>query len=234
VAEPQHGWIGPAHAAYNHGAAMRDPLLSSSVPDTLLTFGEFWSDGVDGPFETVAVGKPQIDAMRGAIPPVDERPATVTIVSAAIDPAEIVGFTLAVRDALPAGWTVTFRPHPVERHLVTQRYGALAAADRVELDLDTDLYVALGRTRAVIGDASTVLYEALAMGCHVLPRDSRLTDSYIDRSLFPAVLGDGDDLRAALAEIIETPSLAARTLDRVWAPDAVARFDRYVEGVLGG
>jgi hypothetical protein len=231
VAEHQHGWIGPSHGAYNLGRAMSEGPLRAALPDALLTFGDFWSGSVRVPFDLVPVGKPQLDDERVDVSPLIHREPVVLVISAVYDPSATETFTLQLRDALPDGWRVRFRPHPVERPTVVERYPALAAAG-VEFDLDTDVYRSLRSTRAVVGYASTVLWEALAMGCHVVVRDSSFTEYKIDRTVFPTVVGDDDELDAVITRLADAsaPTLDSAVLDSVWAPDSRTLFRNFAAG----
>lgn len=230
VVEPQHGWIGPSHAAYNFGRAMRAPELLVTLPDTLLTFGDFWSATIRHPGRVVAVGKPHMNAMADALPPFGERPRTVLIASSVSEPEKMSEFVLQVRNALPVSWRVIFRPHPSERSTQASRYPRLASATGVEFDSNTDVYESMRSTRAVIGVASTVLYEALAMGCHVFVCESRYADFYVDDA-FGATIGG----LAGVSRMAETlssggpPPLGDEQLARYWKPNAIEGFRDYVD-----
>lgn len=226
VAELQHGWIGGAHAAYVFGDAATDPVLAAALPDALLTFGEFWHDGIRVPFPAVPVGKPSLDAARARVVPVADRPKRVLIASGVIHPDETADFVLRVRDTLPEGWRVTFRPHPQERSDVAGRYPRLLQADRVDLDPQLDVYDSFANARVVIAGPSTVLYEALALDCPVILRRSAITDYYMDESVFPVSIGADEHPGAALGAVYAaTPrSVDPAARERIWAPDAVERF----------
>lgn len=237
VAEHQHGWIGPSHGAYNFGDAMRHPALARTIPDTLLTFGDFWSRNIRFPGAMVAVGKPHLEMQARATLPHTDRDHVVMIVSSVFAREELTRFALAVRDLLPANWRVTLRPHPSERASVETLYSGLMGEDRVSFDLEPDVYVSLGTVRGVIGLASTVLYEALAMDCKVHVKDSPLADLYIDDSFFGERLTDGASLRRAIAGIVseETTNSEPNSrgiLDTVWKPNTIANFERFVDDVL--
>lgn len=233
VAEHQHGWIGPSHGAYNHGRAMSSSPLSESLPDTLLTFGEFWTDGVSWPFETVAIGKPHLEALTRDLSPLADRPATVMVVSSVVDRDELSATTLALRDALPADWQVSLRPHPSERARVAELYPLLDGQDRVSFDLGTDVYESLRQSRGVVGLASTVLYEALAFGCPVAVKDSSLADYYIDDSIFGERIVDDASLRRTAERFVSSENAGTGKgrgpIDSVWKPNAVSNFQNYVQ-----
>jgi hypothetical protein len=234
VAEPQHGWIGGAHGAYNFGAAARDPRLRRALPDTLLTFGSYWSEAVAVPFETVEIGRPALEDAGRAAAPLAERPQEVLIASTVVDPEETARFTLAVRDALPAGYTVRFRPHPKERDSVAERYPSLVSADRIEIDREPDPYVSFARARVIVSATSTSLYEALALGTPVVIRESSMTDDYLDPEIFPNRVAPGEAPGPALGRALETPGrdLTASLVDRVWAPGSRDRFRRWAHDTV--
>lgn len=231
VVEPQHGWIGQSHGAYNFGRAMRSPELFATLPDELLTFGDFWSSSIEHPSRVVAIGKPHMDTMRQDLVPFGERSRTVLIASSVSQPDAMSSFVIAVRDALPPDWTIVFRTHPTERSTQHERYPRLVAADRIDFDSQTDVYESLKTCRAVIGVASTVLYEALAMGCHVFVRDSPYADFYID-DVFGETLRDASSLERLAQTLAHDapPSLGEVQLDRFWKRNAVGNFSEYLAG----
>jgi hypothetical protein len=233
VAELQHGWIGAAHAAYNFGAAARDGRLLVTLPDVLLTFGEFWGEGISVPYGTVPIGKPHLETAQATTVPLRQRERRVLIASNVSHPEETAAFVLEVRDTLPAGWRVTFRPHPQERSDVAGRYPSLLVADGVDIDDESDVYVSFARSRVVISGPSTVLYEALSLGCPVIVRRSAVTDYYLDPSVFTIAIGEREHPGPALQAVYEgtgadvDPALR----ERLWASGARQRFLAWESGV---
>lgn len=228
IIEPQHGWIGASHGAYNFGAAMSTPELKRTLPDVLLTFGDYWTRGIRHPADVISVGKPHMNTMAENLPPFDARPREVLVVSSIADPDETAEFTLALRDALPGGWRVRFRPHPSEREQFSWRYPLLAHADGVWLDENADVYETLRQVRCVIGVASTVLYEALNMHCHVFVRDTPFAAYIAD-----AALGDRLSGPEGIRRIVTTlkgsrpvPSIAP---EDIWKSAAVTNFVGFLD-----
>jgi hypothetical protein len=234
VAEPQHGWLGGAHGAYNFGAAASDPRMRVALPDALLTFGQYWADAVAVPFDTVAIGRPGLeDAGRAALP-LDQRPDEVVVASTVVDPEEAAAFVLRLRDALPAAWVVKFRPHPKEREMVAARYPSLVGAERVVVDREPDPYVSFSRARAIVSATSTSLYEALALGTPVVIRESSMTGDYLDDAIFTNRVPAGADPGPAIRRAIDTPALdlPPALVERVWASGSRERFRRWADDAL--
>jgi len=232
VAEPQHGWIGPTHGAYNFGAAMWEPELRATLPDELLTFGEYWSEGIRHPARVTPVGKPHLEAMRGRAPEWGDRPREVLLVSSTADPEATTKFALSLRDALPADWLVRFRPHPEERLTVASRYPGLISEPRILLDQNSDVYESLARARGVVGVASTVMFEAVAMGCQVFATDSPFADYYVG-DLFGSVIKGPQDAGLIAEALREGDVSPSASFGGLWKPGARANFRAWMESRLG-
>ncbi len=231
VAEPQHGWIGPSHAAYNFGAAMFVDDMRAQLPDELLTFGDFWSQGIRVPYRTTAVGKPHLEHAATAAPAPDERARVVLVVSSIADPEGTERFVLELDAALPDEWTVAFRPHPSERAVLDRRYPRIASSRSVTIDAESDVYVSLAAARAVVGTASTVLYEAVPFGTTVFVRESAHT-AYYAGTLFGDVIDDADgpEVIARTLTTTSTPTVS-KEITALWAPEAATRVRRWVSSV---
>lgn len=220
VVEPQHGWIGPSHAAYNYGRLFQEPELRRVLPDELLTFGAFWSDSVRHPGRVTAIGKPHLERQT-AEAPVTRRPQ-VLVVSSRTSPERTDALVVELRALLDDTWSIVFRPHPGERGETTRRYPRLSAAPGVAVDEEPDVYETLKRTAVVVGEASTVLFEARAFRCDVIPRDSAFASD---------VIGDAFGERVQEARQIAERIRAGRGRpggtaadDRMWAPHAIRNF----------
>lgn len=230
VVEPQHGWIGSSHPAYNFGAAMSDPALARLLPDVLLTFGEFWGGELRFPGRIVPVGKAHLDSLSAGTEPVTDRAREVLVVSSVGHPEATDDFVVRLRRLLPSEWRVSFRPHPSERGAIASRYPKLDAEDGVLVDEEEDVYRSLARVRVVVGVESTVLFEALKFGCTVVVRESATTPYYVGD-----VLGDPvpDDVGPELVvrRLEEGAGRSGVPLDAIWRPDARSNFADWVQSV---
>lgn len=226
VAEPQHGWIGPGHGAYNFGAAMRRPELAVELPDELLTFGRFWSESVRYAGKVTTIGKPHFERAMAEAPPVEDRPREILVVSSVGEPDETSSYVLALAAALPAPWRVRFRPHPSERAVQARRYPRLVADRRVILDDRHDVVESLAAARIVVGVASTVLFEAAGMGCRVFVRETPYVPVIVGDTFGVPVSGAEGITRivdAAMFNGAETVELSV-DVDALWQRGAIDRF----------
>lgn len=226
VVEPQHGWIGPSHPAYNFGKLFARPELRRGLPDEVLTFGSFWTDGIRHPGRVTSIGKPHLE--RQAALASGGRPKEILVVSSRTDPAATDAFVMQLRSGLPDSWSIVFRPHPGEREQTAERYPRLAEAEGVSVDLEPDVYESLKRSRVVLGEASTVLFEATAFGCHVIARDSAFADNVIGDA-FGARVADAAEAVVRLQHLISVTDLPSSDA-AIWAPAAVDSYRQWLAG----
>lgn len=225
VAELQHGWIGASHAAYNFGRAASDDRLKRCLPDTLLTFGEYWGRAIRFPGRVIALGKPQLDAAASRAPKITARPREVLLVSSNYRPEELIRVATWLRRALPEDWTIVLRPHPAERPIAKERYAAALDIAGIRLDRVADAAAALARSRAVVGFASTVLFEALAFDVHVAVIESGLAAHYAPKDVFSTRIDD-EATAAEFTRLIDTPPAPPDDAIResVWCSDPITHF----------
>ncbi len=144
-------------------------------------------------------------------------------------------FVRSLQRALPEGWPVRFRPHPSERAVFATRYPGFFETPGIVLDERPDVYDSLADCQVVVGVASTVLFEAAALGCRVFVRDSPYVP-YVVGELFGEPLSgeagidrvvradrDGSSTREGLPKVDVT---------RLWRQNAVANFEQWFEHAL--
>jgi hypothetical protein len=233
VVEPQHGWIGPTHGAYNFGLAMHRPELSRTLPDELLTFGEYWGRGIRHPALLTAVGKPHLEMMASAAAPWSERPKEVLLVSSITDPSEMTRVAIAINNALPDDWTLRFRPHPSELPVAHAVYAKMLAVPGIELDDASDVYDSLARSRGIVGVASTVLFEGLAMGCRVFALASELQEYYVGDIFGPTIDGPNGVGEFVKRLNEDSPDPLPSLRDDMWKPKPLENFSHWATKRFG-
>lgn len=224
VVEPQHGWIGPSHPAYNYGKAFDYPVLRRALPDEVLTFGPYWSQSIRHPARITAMGKPHLERQIASAPA--DRPRRLLVVSSRTDPLATDAFVVGLRAGLDDEWSVLFRPHPGELSTVRTRYPELSLTAGVEIDDVPDVYDTLKRSRVVIGEASTVLFEARAFGCQVIARDSPFAESVIGDAFGDRV----DTVEQAVERIVGVASDATTVMHdpALWAAHPLDTFADWI------
>ncbi|WP_243224835.1 hypothetical protein [Microbacterium sp. CIAB417] len=221
VVEPQHGWIGPSHAAYNYGKVFEEASLRRALPDEVLTFGDYWSTSIRHPGRVTTIGKPHLE--RQAAKAREHRSSRVLVVSSRTDPERTDAYVTALRSALGSSWSIAFRPHPGERAETDRRYPLLSADTDITVDVEPDVYESLKESAVVIGEASTVLFEARAFGCQVIARDSAFADTVIG-GLFGPRVTNAEETAARVTAIASTGAVEPVSDPTIWAPNSIATY----------
>lgn len=223
VAELQHGWIGPSHAAYNYSRAWFDSPLTSSLPDTLLTFGDYWGEQLRFPGRLAAVGKPHLEQAAKSALPYPKRQHRVLVVSSVYELERLTEATLLLRRLLPDSWEVALRPHPTERADAESLF-AEALVNGVTIDNELDVNVSVASSRAVVGLVSTVLFEALPLGVHIGVIESDLAAFYADAKVFPRRLDTQNSYADFIRTLTSGHSPNMETAGSIWQPESVSTF----------
>lgn len=219
VAELQHGMITRGHDVYNVALAMAvDPGYRRSQPDTLLTYGDWWSAQITAPVGTkVTIGDP-----RRKLPPLVDRQASrrVVVVGDGIETDWYVDQTRRLQGAAGSTWHVVFRPHPLERRRLGGRQHP------VELDTEPDVARSLANAHAVLAEASTVMFEAIGVTPLVIALDTAKSRFYLGEHPFPR-LGEAQDV----LQLLERPP-AEVVAEAFWADGWRERFRAFVAAAI--
>lgn len=231
VVEPQHGWIGPSHPAYNFGRAFEHPSLRRALPDELLTFGSYWSASVRHPGRVTAIGKPHLERQTSAASSI--RPKQILVVSSRVAPEQTDAFVVGLHEAVGDEWSIVFRPHPGERDETSRRYPRLSSTAGIAVDVAPDVFESLKRAAVVVGEASTVLFEARAFGCTVIARDSSFAGNVIGDAFGPRAR-DVAAVKARLAEVSSDGEVVADPDRSIWSPNPIGVYRKWLDERLNG
>ena len=133
-----------------------------------------------------------------------------------------------LRQIVDPEWSIVFRAHPGELAVVEDRYPWIAANANVEIDRNPDVYDSLAGCRAVVGVASTVLFEAAAFGCEVIARENEFSASIIGAAFGPRVLTV--EQAAERIRALDADGIVAGTPDPdLWTPEPAAAYRRWLD-----
>lgn len=216
TAECQHGMISRAHPAFNYGKIASTKEYQPYLPDHVLTYGTYWNRRVNIPTNLVPVGNPTLtEHLREVSVEKRRSEQTLLIISTGINPVALgaVARDLAASD-IGRHFPVVLRPHPSEKPLVDARYGHLRPFG-VSIDLTGDLYESILRARAVVGEVSTVLFEARYFGKPVFMLDHPYSTLHIDDGFFP-VFADANELITLIEQTPQPTILDAGLFNPSW------------------
>lgn len=226
VLEFQHGAFSKGHEAYNFApAVLRDEAYRATFPHKLLCFGEWWANQLDVPVEKIVIGNPGrhvSPAVGGAGRDLKQ----VLVLGDGIDTKRYLDLCAGIAGPLKEkGFTVAFRPHPLERSAAS-----LNRKTDFQIERSADIYVALNNSHTVISEASTGLFDAIGVALNILvwrtPKASFTFPSHPFREF-----SDLDHL----FELISGGEMRSREVpaEGFWAPHWEKNYDKLMRRLLG-
>jgi hypothetical protein len=224
--EYQHGAINPLCPYHNFHPRILRHGYARYLPDYFLSYGEFWNDLLTTSAQVVAIGNPHVETMRSRLPAATPRLGSIYFLSSANAP-EI--YIARLKEMVDAGFTVMFRPHPVERPVLRERYGDFFDQARISVDVSPDLYAQLGAHEFIVGDGrSTSLFEACAVApgrVFVMEMTQHLTD-VVPNHRFLKTIKSVAELRSNAHRGDDVP------VDALFTPNWRERFSKFIADVL--
>ncbi len=233
VIEPQHGYVGKDHIAYNFNYKLFE-YIKEYLPDYFLTFGKFWSDNIRTPSEKVEIGFPYLEEKVNMARQLknqeirDKR--NILIISGGSFPEEYNNLIKNLYNLLDKNrFKIIFRPHPSERIALNKRYKDIISMG-VEIDLD-NLYTSLMKYDIVLSfEKSTVLYEALAFGAKVVlikhPNYNFLDSS---NNVFLESEYNFDIILDIIKDDIITYSIDS--INYIWQPNSLSNYKNFIKSL---
>ncbi len=186
--ELQHGFIDRNNYAYN----LSDQLAQHNsiryyYPDYFLSFGSYWQSFMNIPTEYIPIGFSFLEnfiikqtLLKNA--------NSILIISNSINPDEIIKFTLKLNDiAKSRKVKIEFRPSPRERSNLKVLYRKLMDDENIKIDTNLNIYDSFLNHKTVVGDYSTVLFEAINFNKSIYLFNTASTKMFCDNELFPKV-----------------------------------------------
>lgn len=161
VIEPQHGYIGASHCAYNYPKEIFNlPGVKRIFPDYFLTFGEKWGEGISIPSEIVPVGNQYLETFSRKTG--KSRRIDILVVSYAQVTERMVEITKTLSAAFPER-KIVFKLHPREVAF-RERCRELESLPNVSMEglVNKSILPLIAESDVIVGFFSTVLFEALA------------------------------------------------------------------------
>lgn len=222
VAELQHGAVTSGHDIYNVAPALiESAAFKRSLPDFFLSYGSWWSDQFNLPVQKWVVGNPHRD---NVLKTLKQTPAARRRVLVLGDGRELHAHLDLCRDIAAhlsgEDWEVVFRPHPEERpHVLAMDPSAFG---NISIDRESDIFVSLASTEAVIAELSTGLFDAIGLSRRIFVWDTPKSRFGLPSHPFLAV-PNAAGLAAALSQK-DTGTLSPQERESIWASGWRDRF----------
>ena len=189
IAEIQHGFIDINNHAYNVGDRLKEnSSLKTLFPDYILSFGNYWSSFYNVPIrEHINLGFLNIENNKNKYYSCSISP-TILIISSSLNPEEIIEYTLKINlIAKQKNTKIIFRPRPSEISDFKNKYSLLQEEENIKIDTSQDIYKTFSLCNTVIGDYSTVLFEAIYFAKSVFMLKTNTSEIYCSNNIFPTV-----------------------------------------------
>jgi len=236
VVELQHGNMGRYHIGYNFRHSDNLPTL----PDEILTFGEFWNrttrigqNGVNMTITGLPYFEKQLEQVR-VTPRRDERTVILFLSQEALG-RHLADLAAELASSLdPTQYEVRYKLHPREYGNWKERYSAEFLAAPIKVFDRAGLYELFQESDIHIGVYSTTVMESLAFG-----KDLILVSSYgvhyyeeLLRSGRASLARDAEDLRTIILSRDQGARNWKAEIDYYWAPNAKQNLVSRIEELL--
>lgn len=232
-AEIQHGLICSDHFAYNYSQAIAESdEYRAYLPDHFLTFGRFWEQSVRLPVHKVVLGSANFNKnfdMRDQ----DDTAAAGELAdkSILILPSILETYKELIEylyDRLPDR-KLLIKVHPTKRDQYEVFKGM--ENDRIRVYINENINYFFSRASTVIGDDSTALYEAAALGKRVMIWDTPYS-GYIHREI-----GNWFQDKEELVKLLQSDHADTATQIRpedIFARDSKERYRAFIAEYVSG
>ncbi|MGB1287570.1 MAG: hypothetical protein ACPG7F_13605 [Aggregatilineales bacterium] len=225
VVEAQHGIINRDHIAYTLPEAVLTELTHPSrqyLPDTLLTFGKFWSDNAQIPGEKIEIGFPHLMNRLGDLTTANRmKHKHIMFVSQWTITEQLVKLAIELAKKLP-DYHIVYKLHPIEVNM-PEKIKPLAGIQNIEVVGLKNVHEVIADAEIIVGYNSTVLFETLAfpdrrifiLENHEMPAETGQFFNTIDE-----LIGYIQDGKSGYPEL--SPA-------QVWADDPTTRINRFLQ-----
>ena len=221
IGEFQHGFISLAHPAYNYSAQLPE-YYKRYIPDFFMSYGKYWTENSRIPIKVFECGNPYLsDAALQC-----SQKEQILCLSSTMEPERSVHeVTWLNRQLADKGYSVIFRIHPGETFRLQTVYKPVIDAG---IAIDTQpLYETLKYTKYLIGDVSTVLFEATLFNCIIFVMDNASNRENMDISQF-----NNYHSVEKLVEIISSKNYKKTESNHFWADDWRIKYRKFIDSYL--
>jgi hypothetical protein len=231
IIEPQHGWIGPGHFAYNYGSGASKSFWKFK-PDYLLIFGNFWMTDLSFPVKFISIGKQHLNELNLKSISNHKKPNVITFFSSGYEVLRMYKEArIAARMLIDQNFQVRFRLHPVELEYFNSVVKLDKQIDNFALDFNNDPYASILESQYIVGYSSTVLYEALALKSKPIAIKTPITEIYID-SEYIELVESVEELVEIVRRGTEDSEMFENfdlNIENIWASDSEFKIREFFE-----
>lgn len=164
-AEIQHGWVGKTHEAYNYSNLIcNSETYKDYMPQYFLAYGEYWLNKINLPVKKLVIGSPVFTMNKVKIDEIKCKNHILLIMSEHNDCLKLLEKLMPL---LESKYFLELRLHPLELNS-SRWYTKFNKYKNFKIVTSGIIYDSINRAEYVVGDFSTALFEAAALGKKVL------------------------------------------------------------------
>lgn len=181
VYEIQHGLVHQVHSAYNYSHLIfENKEYLEYLPDKFFVFGEFWKKHIELPVSCQVMGSANFTESINKRTEVECEIASRILIVLNYDPMmELIDILLSQLDDK---YSIVVKPHPLYQSVV-DALEIFKENDKFSIVREGNIFDSIIQAEYVIGDYSTVLYEATGCGKKVFVYRHELTEMYISKEI---------------------------------------------------
>lgn len=173
--EMQHGIVNELDDAYNYSdKLMNNKIYFEYLPDYFLTYGEYWGKHIKNPSKKVVIGNYNFKNINSADFLVKNSGIKKVLFAASTAHQSYIDLLTDIFKKEP-NYELIFKKHPANKEKAIY-YNKFKNSNKFKLVNDGNLYEIFKEVDAVIGDGSSVLYEAKALGKEILIYKNDMSD----------------------------------------------------------
>lgn len=180
--ELQHGYITKNNIMYNYAEKIvNDSRVVDGLPDYILTYGDWWNRQMNCPIKKISIGNPYHELCVKNIEKIKKNNQDIVIIGVGENTREYIKLSEYLSGNLK-NYHIKFRPHPGEKNMALK----LMQEEQININLDKniELYQTLQATSIIIGEVSTVLFEAVGIVDRVLVWNTKYSQAYLPEHPF--------------------------------------------------
>jgi len=228
VVELQHGVIHSDHLGYSYPGNR----TKETFPDYLLTWGEFWGEGIEFPIpdeKVIPVGYPYLEQRRGQYTNIESKDQILFISQGTIG-EQLSKFAIKVDQHPEINYDVVYKLHPGEYDRWREEYPWLVDTDFEVIDgAEPPLYQLFAESSVQVGVGSTAIYEGLAFDL-----EAYVYDCSGSKVLQPLVAENSAEIVSSVEELASGLGTDIKKVncDYYFAPDATDRMCNALDDCL--
>ena len=223
--ELQHGYITKNNIMYNyHQNIVNDQRVKNGLPEYALTYGNWWNNEMNCPVKKVAIGNPYRD-MAVKTYQTKKLDNSIVILGIGENTEKYIDLTYFLSQSLD-GYSIKYRPHPGESYLAKKIVKKKQII--IEIDMEPEIYKSLCTTSVIVGEVTTVLFEAIGICNRIIVWNMDYSKAYLPVHPFEKFEEEEE-----LVRLLKKKSNVIRSTEDFWATDWQNNFKRFIEQTIG-